>query len=111
MVPALFLYGGYHLCKSSNQILGRPSNSSLERVELREIRGRTTVALLGNRDQRSRVEESERLFAALPVQDKLMAVVEGAVHEDLYEFDREGYRKRLVSFLERVDAKLEAIGM
>lgn len=277
MVFALFLYGGYHLCKSSNQILGQPSNSSLERVELREIRGRITVALLanvpgdsafvlghgnssnrmsmipraemliamgytvlipdlnahgetkgnwktfgyreaqdiqnaciylrnklgkkwvgaigaslggasiikaesegagfgflliesvfadirtaarnrlemrlgavgpsleplltlqlplwtgvsrndlrpsewakavrcptmvlvGNRDQRSRVEESERIFAALPVQDKLMVVVEGAVHEDLYEFDREGYRKRLVSFLERVDVKLETIG-
>lgn len=57
------------------------------------------LVLTGSRDQRARVGESERIFAAIPIQDKVLQVIEGAEHEDLYEFDKEGYRKRLVSFL------------
>ena len=56
--------------------------------------------IAGSEDRHTRLEESQRLFAAA-VQPKQFWVMQGAAHVDLYDFDSRAYETKVLPFLER----------
>lgn len=58
-----------------------------------------TLVLSGSLDSRARTWEAKAIFDNLPTASKRINIIAGAGHQDLYEFDSEGYRKEILAFL------------
>jgi alpha-beta hydrolase superfamily lysophospholipase len=60
--------------------------------------GAPVLIAAGSKDEHTTLEESQELFDAAS-NPKSLWVVEGARHQDLLEFDRDGYEKHVAGFL------------
>lgn len=52
----------------------------------------------GTLDEHTKVEETERMYDALPDQ-KALWLVEGASHEDIFAYDSHQYQRRILQFI------------
>lgn len=62
--------------------------------------GAPVLVAAGSKDEHTTLEESRELFDAAS-QPKFTWVVEGARHQDLLAFDKQGYEEHVVGFLKR----------
>jgi len=85
-----------------------PMRAGVGREELRPVQAirRVQVPVLvagGTRDSQTPPEETRRLFEAAG-SARTLWLVEGAIHQDLYDFNRAEYRLRLLRFLDTLAA-------
>jgi uncharacterized protein len=83
-----------------------PLRTGVGREELRPLQAirKIQVPVLvagGTRDRQTPADETRRLFDAVGGA-KTLWLVEGAIHEDLYDFNRAEYRLRLLRFLDKL---------
>jgi alpha-beta hydrolase superfamily lysophospholipase len=74
------------------------SVSELEPIRWIGKLGAPVRVAAGSRDQHTTLEESQELFDAA-VQPKSLWIVEGAKHQDMLAYDRQGYEEHVVGFL------------
>jgi len=74
------------------------SVSELEPIRWIGKLGAPVMVAAGSRDQHTTLEESQELFDAA-AQPKSLWIVEGAKHQDMLAYDRQGYEEHVVAFL------------
>jgi pimeloyl-ACP methyl ester carboxylesterase len=62
----------------------------------------------GSKDRHTKAEETKRMFETAN-ETKLLWLIDGAAHEDLYSYDPEEYRARIIGFVEQSLKKIENI--
>jgi uncharacterized protein len=72
--------------------------SELEPIRSIGRLGAPVLIAAGSKDEHTTLEESRELFEAAST-PKSLWIVEGARHQDLLEFDRDGYEKHVAGFL------------
>ncbi|MEO0557754.1 MAG: alpha/beta fold hydrolase [Bacteroidota bacterium] len=77
--------------------LGVSADSLRPAVSVTRIQAPLFV-LVGSQDAHAHPEEAQAIYDAAP-NPKVLWVVEGAVHQDLYRFSPEAYRQRVLEFL------------
>ena len=74
------------------------SASDLEPIRYISQLGAPVLIAAGSKDEHTTLEETQELFNAA-ASPKSLWIVEGARHQDLLEFDRNGYEKHVAGFL------------
>jgi len=72
--------------------------SDLEPIRFIGRLGAPVLIAAGSKDEHTTLEETQELFNAA-VSPKSLWIVEGARHQDLLEFDRDGYEEHVAGFL------------